>query len=287
MLTYAFFGTPEFASLILEKLISAGMPPTAVICNPDRPVGRKKIITPPPAKRSVLEQSEEIRDTITLYQPEKVKEIEGVLRESNFDVFIIVAYGKIIPKSILEIPKFGVIGVHPSLLPKHRGSSPIQGAILEGDKETGVSLFMVDEYVDHGPVLMEEVLESYDLDSITYLALHDALARLGAEMLATLLPKVGKEKLTLTHQEEPLATFTKKFVTEDGYVDENDLNDALSGNAHEKALLIDRKIRALNPEPGVYSIRKGERTKLLEAELRDGKLVLTKIQIAGKTPQAV
>lgn len=284
---YAFFGTPEFASIVLEKLIGAGMPPAIVVCNPDRPAGRKKIITPPPAKQSVLEQSEEIRETIAIYQPEKVKEIEEVLRNGNFDLFVIAAYGKIIKKEILEIPKYGTIGVHPSLLPQHRGSSPIQSSILMGDKKTGVSLFMVDELVDHGPVVAMETLEDCDMDSITYPALHDALGTLGAEMLLQVLPKVGKEKIALTHQDESEATFTKKFVTEDGFVDEKMLAEAVAGTARETALIIDRKIRALNPDPGVYTIKNGERMKLLEAVLKDGKLVLKKIQMAGKLPQSV
>ncbi|MEK7089407.1 MAG: methionyl-tRNA formyltransferase, partial [Patescibacteria group bacterium] len=208
-----------------------------------------------------------------------------ILQSGNFDLFVIAAYGKIIKKEILEIPKFGTIGVHPSLLPKHRGSSPIQSSVLMGDKETGVSLFMVDELVDHGPVVAMETLEECDMDSITYPALHDALARLGAEMLLRVLPKVGKEKIELSHQDESEATLTKKFVTEDGFADEKTLAEAIAGNSREDALIIDRKIRALNPEPGVYTVKNGERTKLLAAELRDGKLVLKKIQVAGKLPQ--
>ncbi len=283
---YAFFGTPEFAAIVLEQLIGAGFPPALVVCNPDRPVGRKKLITPPPAKQSVLDQDESIREEIEIIQPEKVREMETTLRNGNFDFFVIAAYGKIIPNDILEIPKFGTIGVHPSLLPFHRGSSPIQTTILNGDKETGVTLYMVDALVDHGPVLSEKKLESYDIDSITYPALHDALAKLGANMLIHLIPKIGKEQMTLSPQDESKATFTKKFMTEDGFIDETDLEEALMGNK-EKAVIIDRKIRALNPEPGVYTIRKGERTKLLEAELRGSALILKTIQIAGKTPQRV
>ncbi|MCX6788483.1 MAG: methionyl-tRNA formyltransferase [Candidatus Jorgensenbacteria bacterium] len=286
MIKYAFFGTPEFASIVLEKLISAGLPPAAVVCNPDRPVGRKKIVTPPPAKQSILDQDENIREQISIYQPEKVKEIESVLRDGNFDLFVIAAYGKIISKAILEIPKFGTVGVHPSLLPKLRGSSPIQSSILFGEKETGVSLFMVDEFVDNGPIISKEFLEC-DMNSITYTNLHDSLANLGAEMLVDLIPRIGVEKIELTHQDDAQVTFTKKFITEDGFVDENSLNDAVSDKNAELSIIIDRKIRALNPEPGVYTILNGERTKLLESELRGGKLILKKIQIAGKTPQNV
>ncbi len=286
MIKYAFFGTPEFASIVLEKLISAGLPPAAVVCNPDRPVGRKKIVTPPPAKQSILDQDENIREQISIYQPEKVKEIESVLRDGNFDLFVIAAYGKIISKAILEIPKFGTVGVHPSLLPKLRGSSPIQSSILFGEKETGVSLFMVDAFVDNGPIISNESLEC-DMNSITYANLHDSLANLGAEMLVDLIPRIGVEKIELTHQDDAQVTFTKKFITEDGFVDENSLNDAVSDKNAELSIIIDRKIRALNPEPGVYTILNGERTKLLESELRGGKLILKKIQIAGKTPQNV
>ncbi|MFA6407286.1 MAG: methionyl-tRNA formyltransferase [Candidatus Paceibacterota bacterium] len=283
---YAFFGTPEFAAIILERLIGAGLPPAALICNPDRPVGRKKIITPPPAKQSILDQQEDIREQIEILQPEKVLEIEEQLKAGNYDLFVIAAYGLIIPKRILDIPRLHTIGIHPSLLPHFRGATPIQSALLSNEKETGVSLFMVDEKVDHGSILSEEILESYELTSLTYPALHDALARLGAEMLIKIFPTIEKAIKDAKPQDESKATFTSKFKTEDGFVDEKNLEEALSGTHPEQAILIDKKIRALGVEPGVYTIRNKERTKLLEAEVRQGKLILKRIQVAGKTPRA-
>lgn len=287
MLRYAFFGSPEFASIILEKLIGAGMPPALLVCNPDRPVGRKKIVTAPAAKQSVLAQDESIRETIAILQPEKVSEIEEQLTAGNYDLFIVAAYGLIIPKRILEIPRLGTIGVHPSLLPRFRGATPIQSALLSDDTETGVSVFVVDEKVDHGSVLSEEALESYDLTSLTYPVLHDLLANLGAEMLIRTLPRIEEAIKKAVPQDESKATLTSKFKTEDGFVDEKDLEEAIAGTNPVQVKLIDRKIRALGGGMGIYTILKGTRTKLLEAEIRDGKLVLKRIQVAGKTPKTL
>ncbi|MBI2594734.1 MAG: methionyl-tRNA formyltransferase, partial [Candidatus Colwellbacteria bacterium] len=134
---YVFFGTPRFAAIILEKLINTGIPPVALVCNPDKPVGRKQVITPPPTKTCILKQESRIKNKIQIFQPEEL----GMIRDSLFtlqpDVFIVAAYAKILPKKILEIPRLGTIGVHPSLLPKYRGPSPIQSAILAGEEETG------------------------------------------------------------------------------------------------------------------------------------------------------
>lgn len=286
-ISYAFFGTPEFASIILEKLIGAGMPPVALICNPDRPVGRKKIVTPPPAKASILSQDESIRETITILQPEKVKEIEAQLRELQCDIFIVAAYGNIIPQSILSIPRLGTIGVHPSLLPRLRGATPIQSAILTGEQTTGVSLFVVDAKVDHGPVIAQEELGDIDMHSVTYPELHHALAELGATMLIQTLPVITKAIAEAPLQDESKVTMTTKFTSQDGEINASDLQKAMSGEAPELAITIDRKIRAFNPEPSVFTIRDGVRTKLLQSAIRDGALVLKQIQIAGKLPQSL
>ncbi len=284
---YAFFGSPEFAAIILEKLIGAGFPPALLVCNPDRPVGRKKIVTAPAAKQSILAQDESIREQIEILQPEKVTEIEEQLRAGNYDLFIVAAYGLIIPKRILEIPRLGTIGVHPSLLPRFRGATPIQSALLSDDKETGVSLFVVDDKVDHGAVLSEETYEAFDLASVNYATLHDGLAHLGAEMLIRTLPDIEKAIRDAQPQDESKATLTSKFKTEDGFVPEHELQDAVSGMNPELVKTIDRKIRALGGGMGIYTIIKDKRTKLLEAEVRGGKLVLKRVQEAGKTPKTL
>jgi methionyl-tRNA formyltransferase len=279
---YIFFGTPRFAAIILEKLIEAGFVPEAVVCNPDEPIGRKKIITPPPAKQLILDK----KINIPVYQPANLKNTSVVnsLRQINADVFIVAAYNKIISEEIINIPKFKTIGVHPSLLPKYRGPSPIQTAILNGEKETGTDLFLIDKDVDHGPVLASAKCEISEKDN--YETLEKKLAELGAKLLIENLPKYLSGKIKPQEQDHLKATFTKKFSTEDGCVD-------LEKDSPE---LIFNKIRALNPDPGVFTFiqtKNGKkRVKLLEAKLnpthtdvygtKDGKLELLKVQPEGK-----
>ena len=281
---FAFFGTPRFAEIVLEELITQGLIPSAVICNPDRPVGRKKIITPPPTK--LLAQ----KHNIEILQPESLTNYK--LPVTDYDFFVIAAYGKIIPKEILNTPKFGTLGIHPSLLPKHRGASPIQTAILDGDEETGVTLFLVDEKVDHGKTIAQNTITIINND--TYLSLEDKLAKLGAELLIKTLPDYINGKILPKEQDDGEATFTKKFETQDGFVSLDVLEAALQG---EKAFWIHKKICALNPEPGAWTLRqaqgklskknsdKPQRMKLLESEFKGDRLVLKKIQIEGKTSQ--
>jgi methionyl-tRNA formyltransferase len=284
---YVFFGTPEFATIILEKLIKAELMPEAIICNPDRPVGRKQIITSPPVKSLIMKHA---TCNIPVLQPEKLDE-SFMLHVSSFmpDIFIVAAYSQILAKQILEIPRLGTIGVHPSLLPKYRGATPIQTAILNGDEETGVSLFLIDEEMDHGPILMKS--ETQISKSETYESLHDKLAELGAELLIKTLPDFVAGKITPLAQDESQATYTKKFKTEDAFIDLAALQLAMRGeprpDGREKAIEIERKIRALNPEPGVWTILNGKRTKILEAILTlENKLKLKKIQFEGKNPMA-
>jgi len=264
---YIFFGTPDFAAIILEKLIKVGFIPEAVICNPDRPVGRKKIITPPPTK--ILAQ----KNNIKVLQPE-VLDSSFKIQVSSFqpDFAIVAAYAQIIPKEILDIPRLGTIGVHPSLLPKYRGSSPIQTAILNGDEETGVSLYLMDEKMDHGTIIAQKVSS---IQGVSFCELYERLANLGVDLLIETLPKFLKNEITPLLQNESQATYTKKFITEDGRVD----------LGKDDPLLIERKIRALNSEPGVFTFMDGKRVKLLEARISDGKVVITKIQTEGKKPQ--
>ncbi|TSC51802.1 MAG: methionyl-tRNA formyltransferase [Parcubacteria group bacterium LiPW_41] len=283
-MSYIFFGTPEFAEIVLKHLIDAGHIPAAVVCNPDRPVGRKKIITPPPVKRYISELPESKKSSIQIFQPEKLIEIESTLKEMSVDLFVVAAYAKIIPQSILDIPKYGTVGVHPSLLPKLRGSSPIQSAILFGEKETGVSLYFVDKDIDHGPVIEEKVLKGFDLNTISFVELHDVLAHLGGAMLAEIIARLmnGKEKGVEQNHSE--VTFTKKFISADGFVDHNDLQLAMQGEK-ERAEKIDRMVRALNPEPGVYTLVNEKRMKLLKTAIIDGNLKLQRIQMEGGVPQ--
>lgn len=275
---FAFFGTPAFAATVLAKLIANDFIPDTVVTNPDRPVGRRKIVTPPPVKQILLEQDESIRERIRLFQPEHSKELP-LIPGGPYDFFVVASYGFILPKELLALPRLGTIGVHPSLLPRHRGASPIQNTILEGDREAGVSLFLIDEKVDHGPVVARETLDGYDISSIAYPELHDTLAELGGNLLVRTLPKFIEGKLAPEVQDESKATYSKKFTTDDARVD-------LEKDAPE---MIWRKVRALNPEPGVFtmSTSKGgpRRMKILDADFSSGKLTLRRIQMEGKLPE--
>ncbi|MDO8664347.1 MAG: methionyl-tRNA formyltransferase [Candidatus Liptonbacteria bacterium] len=285
---FVFFGSPEFASIILEKLIAAGFVPEAVVCNPDRPVGRKKVITPPPTK--VLAK----KHNIPVFQPETLENFKLQILNYKFDFFVVAAYAKILPKDIVEIPKLGTIGVHPSLLPKYRGASPIQSAILAGEKETGVTLYLLDEKMDRGEIVSSIKYQVSSDD--TYKTSEKKLAELGGSLLAETLPKFLAGEITPKPQNESEATYTKKFSTEDAFIEEKELESALSGTNPEIACSIYRKILALTPEPGVWTyantltnghirISDGtKRVKLLEAELQNGKLILKVIQTEGQKP---
>ncbi len=288
---FVFFGTPEFATIVLEKIIKAGFVPKAVVCNPDRPVGRKKIITPPPVKTRIMNYELGIRNKIKILQPEKLDEKfhnSLFMLHNSFDFFIVAAYAKIIPKKILEIPKLGIIGVHPSLLPKYRGASPIQNAILNGDKETGATLYLMDEKLDHGLILAQRIL-NYELGIMNYGELSKNLAEISGDLLIETLPKFLAGEIKPQIQNEAQATYAKKFTTQDGFIEFSDLEKARSEGG-QIAINIDRKIRALNPEPGTFTLSPSKdslpkRMKILEAELTDeNKLKLKTIQYEGKNP---
>ncbi len=242
---YVFFGGQEsrFAQLVLEDLKKAGFMPAA-----------------------------EIRDAKAPLDLEYLKSLKA-------DVFVVAAFGKILKKDLLDIPPKGTIGVHPSLLPKYRGASPIQSVLLNGEKQTGTAIFCIDEGVDHGSLLASAIAPITDTD--TYATLAERLAHLSSGLLIAALPKWLDGTLHAESQDEKEATFTKKFVGGDAEVD-------LKKDAPD---VIVRKVRALNPEPGVFTILhlkngKNLRLKLLEAELKDGALNLLKVQAEGKKPLA-
>ncbi len=281
---YVFFGTPEFAAIVLKHLIDAQDPPVALVANPDRPMGRKSIITPPATKQLIKQKGKDIE----ILQPEKIDaEFIDHLSSLKSDFFVVAAYAKILPQAVLDIPAHGTIGVHPSLLPRLRGASPIQSAILHGEERTGVTLYLMDNKMDHGPILAEEVLDSYDPASAQTPALLQDLAHLAGKLLVATIKKLRSNSLEPKIQDESAVTLTRKFTTEDGFIHEELLIKAEEGDDIAGAKKIDRLIRALNPEPGVWTLRNGKRMKLLEAKLENDKLKLTKIQIEGKKPQTL
>ncbi len=276
---YVFFGTPEFAAGVLQKLIAANMPPDILVANPDRPFGRKQVITAPLTKQLIGESG--LSDRVRILQPEKLSPVPQEIIDLKPDFFVVAAYAKILRPDILSIPRLGTIGVHPSLLPKFRGASPIQSALLSGEAKTGVALYRMGVGVDDGPVYK---MQAFDIGERNYPELETALADLAGEMLVSFIPEFLADKATAVDQDEKAATLTRKFVSEDGFIELEYLLAALAGDK-EKSLDILRKIRALNPEPGTWTVKDGKRIKLLKAGLADGILKLELIQREGKTPE--
>ncbi len=279
---FAFFGSPKFAAVVLETLLAHGYIPSVVICNPDRPVGRKKIVTPPPVKLLLL--NSQITARVKILQPERIHPAHMEFWSlKGMDFFLVAAFSKIISPTVFSAPYLGTIGIHPSLLPRHRGPTPIQTAILEGDKETGTSLFLIDEKVDHGPIITQRKEE---IKNRKYEELEKSLAKLSGNLLVETIPNFIMGKIKPVPQEESQATFTKKFSIQDAFIDEKDLASAENGD-ELLALKIDRKIRALNPEPGTWMLQNGKRIKLLEARIENNKLELRKIQKEGRLPHRI
>ncbi len=253
-----FFGTSEFVVPSLETLVKEGLPAqagyeiVAVVTNPDEPVGIKKVLSPPPIKIA----AQNLGLNILQFPSLKIENLK--LKIPDADVGVVAAYGKIIPAEIINLPRYGILNIHPSLLPKYRGPTPIQTTILNGEKETGVTIIKIDEEVDHGPILESR---KWKIESRTkFEELSDALAKLGAELLIKILPDYLAGKITPQPQDHSQATFTKKFTREDAKI-----------NWDKTAEEIDCQIRALNPEPGVWTMWGGKMLKILDADVTDKK----------------
>ncbi len=255
-----FFGTPDFSKKFLESLhADEDIFVSAVVTQPDKPVGRKKILTPSPVKVFAEDKS------ISVFEPEKLRNPEFInhIQDLKPDLFIIVAYGKIIPQKLLDIPKYGNINVHPSLLPKYRGPSPVQAAIAAGDKETGVSIMLIDEKMDHGPILMQKTIEISDQDDT--MSILNSSAEIGAPMLVESMKRFVAGDLIPKEQNHDEATFCKLIKKEDGNV-----------NWNNSAELIDAQLRAYRPWPGIYTKWNSKMLKLHSIEIaRDSNLTLS------------
>jgi methionyl-tRNA formyltransferase len=269
---FVYFGSFYRSAEILEYIVNAGYMPAAIVCGPDRPAGRDRTLTPPAVKKIVLEKGWKVE----VLQPEKVPDIIPRLKEIAADFFIVMGYAQIIPQSVLDLPRLGTIGVHPSLLPKYRGASPMQSALLAGETETGVTLYIMDNKMDHGPIIATQKFPIAEGENDISLG-HKA-ARVAGELLVKTLPSFVAGSSAAREQDHTQATFTKKFTTADGQVDMQ----------KDAPLTMYRKIKALNPEPSVWTMnfpgREGVRVKLLDATWVDEKLKITEIQPAGKKP---
>ncbi|PIV41841.1 MAG: methionyl-tRNA formyltransferase [Candidatus Nealsonbacteria bacterium CG02_land_8_20_14_3_00_40_11] len=247
-----FMGTPKFGAIILEKLADSRYKPILVVTETDKPVGRKKVLTPPPVK-VVAEKYE-----IPVLQPEKIRNSESEIRNLEPDLIIVAAYGKILPEEILEIPKYGCLNVHPSLLPRWRGPSPVQFAILNGDTDSGVTIMKIAEKVDAGPVLIQRKLKLEGNE--TYDVLHDKLGKMGGDLLIEIIPEWITGKIDPQLQDESRTTYTRILKKEDGKID-----------WEKSAEEIERQIRAFNLWPGIFTFweKSGKliRIKILKARV--------------------
>ncbi len=248
-----FFGTSEFGAIVLRTIIQAGMAPALVVTAPDKPSGRKLVLYPSAVKQVALEHH------IPLLQPETLRgEVLSELKLTEPDVFLVASYGKILPQELLDIPKQGSLNVHPSLLPKYRGATPVQAALLNGDKETGVTIMLMDEKMDHGAILAQTkfLLEERPW---TYPELHDKLAEIGGTLLVKTIPLWAADKIQPITQDESKATYTRHLSKKNGKVD-----------WQQPALYIERQVRAYAPWPGTHTQIHGKTLKILRASILPG-----------------
>lgn len=247
-LNLLFLGTPKFAVPSLNAIVDQGHRIKLVVTQPDKPRGRGlKVDRGPVAAAADL-------IGLPVAQPQKLVEIKDELLELDIDAAVVVAYGKLLPDWLLNIGKFGCVNVHPSLLPKYRGASPIESSILCGDDETGVSIMRLTEGMDEGPIYIQSRVSVADDDN--RLSLSNKLSAISAEALLTVLNKLEQGQDLLAEQDHGKATYTKKIEKED-----------LRISWTEDALTIVNKIRAFSPRPGAYTIIEGKRLKVLKARV--------------------
>ena len=248
-----FMGTPDFAAASLEALIASRHEIQAVVTQPDKPKGRKGELTPSPVKVVAEEKG------IKVYQPLKVRDEEFVktLRAYNPDVMVVVAFGQIIPLSILKMPKFGCVNIHGSLLPKYRGAAPIQWAVLDGEKETGITTILMDEGIDTGDILLKKTIK-IDADE-TSGSLFDKLMALGAKTILETLDELEKGSLTPTKQGESPTAYAKMLTKAMGLID-------FTRSAKE----LDCFVRGMDPWPSAYTLLSGKTLKLWKVRAVEG-----------------
>ena len=285
-----FMGTPEFALAGLKSLITEkSYDIVGVFTQPDKAVGRNQIISFPPVKRLALENN------LSVFQPEKIKDALETIKNLKPDLIVVIAYGKIIPQSILDIPTYGCINVHASLLPKYRGAACLNAPILNGDKETGVTIMKMEAGLDTGPILRKAVMKLNGNENLE--TVHDTLSNLGAELLVPTLNDFVNGKIEPKIQDESQASYIKTLNKEDGKID-------WTKSAQE----IERQVRAYNPWPGTYTNDGDKSIKIIgvenkvlatnnhqigEAFVDNGRLVIQcgqdslvilRLQAAGKKP---
>lgn len=269
-----FMGTPDFAVGTLEAILAAGHEVAGVVTQPDKPKGRGKNMQFPPVKETALAHN------LPVYQPVKAKDeaFIDILRKLEPEVIVVVAFGQILPKEILKIPKYGCVNVHASLLPKYRGSAPIQWAVINGEKESGVTTMLMNEGIDTGDMLKKVVVPLDEKE--TGGSLFDKLANEGAKLLVETLKELEQGTVTRTPQQDEQSTYAKMLDKKLGQIDFS-----------KSAVELERLIRGLNPWPSAYTGYNGKTLKIWDAEVVDeemdgevGQVVLaTKQELFVKT----
>lgn len=262
-----FFGTDEFSVGVLDELLAHNLAPNLIVTAPDRPQGRGLTLTPPAVKVWAQEHH------INVLQPEKINDAFIADLGTDWDIFLLASYGAIIPQRVLDIPRHGTLNVHPSLLPLYRGASPIESAILDDAKETGVTIMLMDDKVDHGPIVLQEV--AYFPTWPSKPEVLDTLATLGGRLLAEAIPLWITGGIDEQEQEHEFATFTRKITKADGEISRDD-DDYLNF----------LKIQAYNPWPSTFFFAekngKQVRVKITEASFENGKLKILRVVPEGK-----
>ena len=245
-----FMGTPDFAVGALEAIIEAGHEVVCVVTQPDKPKGRSGQMQFSPVKECALKYG------LPVFQPERIKRPEAVeeLRKYDAQVFVVAAFGQIVSREILDMPPFGCINIHASLLPKYRGASPIQQAVLDGEEKSGVTIMQMEDGIDTGDILYQK--EDPLAPKETGESLFDKLSVLGARAIVEALPLLEAGKLTPVKQDESKATHVKMISKSQGMIDWS-----------EDSVVIERKIRGLNSWPSAYTYYKGKQLKIWDADV--------------------
>ena len=249
-----FMGTPDFSVPALKALVEAGHQVIAVVTQPDKPKGRGKEVQMTPVKIQAMEYG------IPVYQPAKVREASfvEVLKGLEADVYVVIAFGQILPKAVLELPKYGCINIHASLLPKYRGAAPIQWCVIDGEGETGITTMMMDVGLDTGDMLEKAVIPIEEKE--TGGSLHDKLSLAGGALILSTLKKLEEGTLVRTPQTDEGTCYAKMLTKSLGDIDWN-----------QGAVSIERLIRGLNPWPSAYTMWNGKTIKIWAADVIAGR----------------
>lgn len=245
-----FMGTPDFAENALEEILKAGHEVVLAVTQPDKKQGRGKEIKMSPVKECA------IREGIPVFQPIKIREPEAIehLKKYEADIFVVAAFGQILSKEVLNIPKYGCVNIHASLLPRLRGAAPIQQSILDGDKKTGITIMQMNEGLDTGDILLQKSINIEDTD--TGESLFNKLSKLGAEAILEALPKIESGQLEPIPQDDSLSSYAGMLKKDMGRLDWNKSAEAL-----------ERYVRGLNPWPTAYTYYNGKTLKIWESEI--------------------